>query len=61
MITIAYHDGTGETEKQDRWAERLSQRLGPVELVALSQLRRNRRILRWSGHRRPGVCASSAL
>ena len=36
MITIAYHDSTGETEKQDRWAERLSQRLGPVRLVALS-------------------------
>ena len=36
MIIVAYHDSTGETEKQDRWAERLSQRLGPVRLVALS-------------------------
>ena len=36
MITIAYHDSTGETEKQNRWAERLSHRLGPVRLVALT-------------------------
>lgn len=36
MITIAYHDSSGETEKQRLWAERLHHRLGPVRLVALT-------------------------
>ena len=36
MLTIAYHDSTGETHKQQLWAERLQHRLGPVRLVALT-------------------------
>lgn len=36
MITIAYHDSSGETEKQERWADRLGHRLGQVRLVALT-------------------------
>lgn len=36
MVTIAYHDSTGETQKQQLWADRLQQRLGDVRLVALT-------------------------
>ena len=36
MRIIAYHDSTGEDEKQALWAERLSQRLGQVRLVPLT-------------------------
>ena len=36
MITIAYHDGTLETEKQTLWEEQLTARLGHVRLVPLS-------------------------
>ena len=36
MITIAYHDGAPESEKQTLWAERLTARLGHVRLVPLS-------------------------
>ena len=36
MITIAYHDGTPETEKQTLWSERLAARLENIRLVPLS-------------------------
>ena len=36
MITIAYHDGTPENEKQTLWAERLTARLKHIRLVPLS-------------------------
>ena len=36
MITIAYHDGTPENEKQILWAERLTARLKHIRLVPLS-------------------------
>ena len=36
MITIAYHDGTPENEKQVLWAERLTARLKHIRLVPLS-------------------------
>ena len=36
MITIAYHDGLPESEKQTLWAKQLNSRLGHIRLVPLS-------------------------